>query len=328
MVQKTRPGRPAFGALDAEVAERMKQESQESSKGATAGGVADETGPVGSRNGGLGRAELYDPVPGGMVAGLIRRKFLVLGGLLAGLVLGGATILYQSPVYESRALFRVAYVGGSQVESPATLVAEMKARHHLGVWGPAPPVPSRIRSVQLRPGNGLIEISAIGPNAASARTTLQAALNQVLLEEQAQYEQALATLKRRLTAVQAVLTRSDRAPFAPVRGAAGDHPSQSDSISPALGWAAAGLGSLEQQITNLDAKLSPLSSRPPRAVVGPTVPIRPIRPRPVLYMLLGVVGGVVFGIILAALADWFSVAGPALRVAVCDGRKSRRAHSE
>jgi uncharacterized protein involved in exopolysaccharide biosynthesis len=263
-----------------------------------------------------------------MVAGLIRHKFLVLGGLLAGLALAGAAILTQSPVYESRALFRIAYVGGAQVESPPTLVAEMKARHHLGTWGPAPRVPSRIRSVQLRPENGLIEITAVGPNAASARTTLQAALNQVLLEEQAQYEQAFAALKRRLTAVQAVLTRLNRAPFALARGAADNHSSQSDSISPALGWTAAGLGSLEQQITNLDAKLSPLSNQPPHAVAGPTVPVRPIRPRPLLYMLLGVVGGVIFGIILAALADWFSAAGPALRVAACSGRESRRAHSE
>ncbi len=302
----------------------MKQESQESSQSAMAGSIAGEAGSVGPRNGGPGGAELYAPVPGGMVAGLIRHKFLVLGGLLAGLALAGAAILTQSPVYESRALFRIAYVGGAQVESPPTLVAEMKARYHLGTWGPAPRVPSRIRSVQLRPENGLIKITAIGPNAASARTTLQAALNQVLLKEQVQYEQALAALKRRLTAVQAVLTRLDRVPFAPARGAADDHSSQSDSISPALGWTAAGLGSLEQQITNLDAKLSPLSNRPPRAVVGPTVPVRPIRPRPVLYMLLGVVGGMVFGIILAALADWFSAAGPALRVAAC----GRRAHSE
>lgn len=247
--------------------------------------------------------------------GLIRHKFLVLGGLLAGVALAGAAILTQSPVYESRALFRIAYVGGAQVESPPTLVAEMKARYHLGTWGPTPQVLSRIRSVQLRPENGLIEITAVGPNAALARATLQAALNQVVLEEQAQYEQAVAALKKRLTAVQAVLTRLNRVPFAPVRGAADDHPLQSDSISPALGWTAAVLGSLEQQITNLDAKLSPLSSRPPRAVAGPTVPVRPIRPRPVLYMLLGVVGGVVFGIILAALADWFIAAGPALRAA-------------
>ena len=61
-----------------------------------------------------------------------------------------------------------------------------------------------------------------------------------------------------------------------------------------------------QQIANLEGSLSDIQTRPTAILREPTLPISPKKPRPFLYIILAVAAGIVIGIFIALIAEFFT----------------------
>lgn len=255
---------------------------------------------------------------GSAIAVVIRHWRLALVGLVVSIGLAGGAAIYQKPVYESRALLSPGQVGGMPLTSAAKLVAVLKARYGVGLWQSSSASLPKITSVHLDSNSGLISMVAADRTGAGAADFLEHKVHEIMRAQLVRYGEATTLLIKRRTAVEAALHRLSRAlpsgSPVPRSGVSRQAPLTT------VGWTAEAVASLESQLTDLDIKTSGLQSVPPGISAGPTHPKYPVRPRPKLYLAIGVVGGVIFALFLVAVAERLISNGPPIREEIRGGK--------
>ncbi|MHB1240537.1 MAG: Wzz/FepE/Etk N-terminal domain-containing protein [Gammaproteobacteria bacterium] len=235
----------------------------------------------------------------------VRRRWLFLFGLGLAITIASSVAFLQQPMYESRASIVVGRIGGVQLESPVTLAAELRMRYGISERGADSGILPRLVSATSDPLSGMVTVTAIGVTPPSVKKFLEGVLVDVVGKRRPQYDLGMQRLEVRKLWTQKLVRRLEKSfgkedtdKDAKLSGGADD-----SQLSLSRAVVALALISLKKQLTDLDRNTEKTQSEPTHVAVGPTLDPQPVSPQPELDLFIGVVGGVLFGIMLVVGAE-------------------------
>lgn len=251
---------------------------------------------------------------------LRRRRTLFFIFVGVALLLAGALIQWMSPVYESRVVLQIGHVSGNIVlESASVLVERLTEKYRIkdGTEGPRP-LPQLV-SVKVNKGApDVVTLTARAHTPEEAQAYLSGVATILQAEHDAVYQESI--LQQRARAAQVTLrieqlqkhqkTLDDNAALKSI-----------DSTQRALllqdrSKVLQEIRLFDQELAALQLGLSKLQTMPTRLLRDPTLSIRPLQPRPLLYLVLALAGGMIFGAIGVFIAEYFAQARQRLRTSV------------
>ena len=241
---------------------------------------------------------------------IARHKWLVLSIILLCLALGWLVGVFTKPVYESRAVVSIGQVNGvGQLEGPKALVQRLREEYRVRDSTEGAIVPPFVSDVAFSKagGDNIIVIKARGDTAAQANQFLNGVTAKLLREHQRLYDGVRRKLQDRLDSLlrqqnnihQEFTVIDDR-----IRALGNTDPSLGATLTLEKSSLMEQLPTLEENISSLQLKLSSVQSSPTTLMRNPTVPIGAVKPRPVLYIVLAGMFGIVLGIFAAFAAQF------------------------
>ncbi|MEQ6340345.1 MAG: Wzz/FepE/Etk N-terminal domain-containing protein [Gammaproteobacteria bacterium] len=238
---------------------------------------------------------------------IVKRKKMIIGSLLLSLLLVGAWIAITKPVYESRAVLGIGQVG--PLESPQLLVQRLKEEYRIKDDSEGEqkfPLIKEAKTMEKTLANG-IEITAQAHSAAEAQKFLADVTTKVLRQHLKLYDMArneqqkqLESLEKQKDQVEQVLIllRSR------VTSVAGSDAALAGLLALEQDRLLQQLPQIEQQQAAVRLAMSELQSRPTILLRQPTLPAKPVKPKPALYLALAAVLGLMLGVFGAFFAEF------------------------
>ena len=248
---------------------------------------------------------------------LIKRKKILFVSLLAVVLLVGAMTFFMKPVYESRAVIQVAQIGKDSqfIEPPASLVWRLKEKYRVDDESEGRRKLPYVESVSVDKRNAAAEdviiITSHANSAAEARDFLNGIVQHLLQEHRSVFDKALKERKKQFDELvrQIDSTQAQNAALSErIRMLTSQIPSVAAVLTLEKTRIMAELPDLLQRRGELEFALSSVKSRATRVIRKPTLPVKPVKPRIGLYMVLSVLLGLVLGVFAVFFSEVLSKA--------------------
>ena len=255
---------------------------------------------------------------------LRRRRAVFFGIVLAALATAIALIIFMPPVYESRAVLQIGQVGGvgkeggaMLVEPPGVLVERLNEEYRVNDKSEGKREFPLIASVTLNKGQqDIVTITARAHSINDAQRYLTTVIGKVQREHEQWLQEAVKQQHTRLDVLGDRMTLSHQHMQALNESIARlkvSDPLQAAVLLQEKSKFLQELPSMEQEQALLNLSLSRLQTVPTRFLREPTTPISPERPRPVLYLSLALIIGVMFGAMAVFTTEFVTNARQRLR---------------
>lgn len=256
---------------------------------------------------------------------LRRRRAVFFGIVLAAMATAIALIIFMPPVYESRAVLQIGQVGGvgkeggaMRVESPGILVERLNEEYRVNDKSEGKREFPLIASVTLNKGQqDIVTITARAHSVDDAQRYLTTVIGKVQSEHEQWLQEAVKQQHTRLDVLGDRMTLSHQHMQALNESIARlkvSDPLQAAVLLQEKSKFLQELPSMEQEQALLNLSLSRLQTVPTRFLREPTTPISPEQPRPVLYLSLALIIGVMLGAMAVFIAEFITNARQRLRV--------------
>jgi uncharacterized protein involved in exopolysaccharide biosynthesis len=247
-----------------------------------------------------------------------RRKSIFLAVWLTAITSAAALSFVLRPVYEGRVVVEIGKVGGSLVVEEASAVVRW-LKEEYGVDDPdrrgALP---RLDSIEHSPksGQNILVLRVRDLSTDGAQEFLNGVASRLAERHQKLYDEASSAQQTRLRdlGVEIVALQNQVNLLEKLTKDLDDR-GQAAVVAVERGGLLGALAKLRDQRASLELSLSAMQSYPTRLVGKPAVSNDPVRPRPALYLSLGVVLGLLLGVFAAFVAEFLANArgGKALR---------------
>ena len=255
---------------------------------------------------------------------LRRRRAVFFGIVLAALATAIALIIFMPPVYESRAVLQIGQVGGvgkeggaMLVEPPGVLVERLNEEYRVNDKSEGKREFPLIASVTLNKGQqDIVTITARAHSINDAQRYLTTVIGKVQREHEQWLQESVKQQHTRLDVLGDRMTLSHQHMQALNESIARlkvSDPLQAAVLLQEKSKFLQELPSMEQEQALLNLSLSRLQTVPTRFLREPTTPISPERPRPVLYLSLALIIGVMFGAMAVFTTEFVTNARQRLR---------------
>lgn len=232
---------------------------------------------------------------------LCKRKWIIAGVLGLSVAIACLHVYSIRPIYESTATLQVGFVGpiGSAgsgfLEQPAMFAERVKEKYNISA------------SVD-RTTNSVVLI-AYGSTAVETQKSLSDVITAVLQEHDRVYSEAHSLQKKRLSSLQQQIKAIDgEVNYYEMRIGKLQSMSSASNDKIELAWEKDRLtrlrADLERQASELGLTMTPIATRPTQVLKEPTLPIRPVTPKPAYEVTIASLGGIVFGIFAAICIEF------------------------
>lgn len=248
---------------------------------------------------------------------IAKRKRLILITVAVILSLVGAWLLFAKPVYESRAVLGVGQVG--PIESPQLIVQRLREEHRVkdrSEGAQTLPAVTEVKTMEKVLANG-VEIIAQAHEAQAAQHFLAEVVAKVMKRHQKLFDVGRAEQTKQLEALQQEAERIEQSLALiehRISALVGSEASLAGLLTLQKDLLVQRLPQIAQQQTTLRLAMSELQSTPTVVLRTPTLPIEPVSPKPVLYMALAGVVGLMLGIFGAFFAEFIGKTRQQLQV--------------
>ena len=238
---------------------------------------------------------------------IAKRKRLILITVAVILSLVGAWLLIAKPIYESRAVLGVGQVG--PIESPQLIVQRLREEHRVkdrSEGAQILPAITEVKTMEKLLPNG-VEIIAQAHEAQAAQQFLTQVVAKVIKRHQKLFDVGRAEQTKQLEALQQEAERIEQSLALiehRISALVGSEASLAGLLTLQKDLLVQRLPQIAQQQTTLRLAMSELQSTPTVVLRTPTLPIEPVSPKPVLYMTLAGVVGLMLGIFGAFFAEF------------------------
>jgi len=241
---------------------------------------------------------------------IVKRKRLILITVAVILLLMGAWLLVVKPVYESRAVLGVGQgAQGAQVEAPQLLVQRLKEEYRVkdGSEG-AQTLPglTAVKTMEKSLANG-VEMIVQAHGAQAAQQYLAEIVAKIIKRHQRLYDLGRAEQMKQMESLQRESDRIEQSLALiehRISALVGSEASLAGLLTLQKDLLLQRLPQIAQQQTTLRLAMSELQSTPTFMLRTPTLPIKPVSPKPMLYMMLAGVVGLMLGIFGAFFAEF------------------------
>ncbi len=241
---------------------------------------------------------------------IAKRRRLVSITVAVILLLVGAWLLIVKPVYESRTVLGMGQVGQvGQVETPQLLVQRLKEEYRVkdqSEGGQKLPAIKEVKTMEKSLANG-VEIIVQAHEPQEAQKFLIEVVAKVIKRHQKLFDVGRAEQTKQLEALQQEAERIEQALVLiehRISALVGSEASLAGLLTLQKDLLLQRLPQIAQQQTTVRLAMSELQSTPTFMLRTPTLPIEPISPKPVLYMTLAGVVGLMLGIFGAFFAEF------------------------
>jgi uncharacterized protein involved in exopolysaccharide biosynthesis len=240
---------------------------------------------------------------------LLRRKAILLAVLLVALGIAGTLGFVSKPVYESRAVLEIGKVGGSlTLEEVSAVVRWLREEYALDNPDRRGDLP-RVDSVDHSPktGQNILILTVRDRSADGAHIFLNGVAGRLIERHRKLYDEARSAQEVRLRDLNAeIVALQDQANLLGNLTKRLEDRGQAAVVAVELGALLGTLATLRNQRTSLALSLSAMQSYPTRLVGEPILSQGPVRPKPVLYLLIGAVVGLLLGVFSVFFAEFVS----------------------
>ena len=247
---------------------------------------------------------------------IAKRKRLILITVAVILLLVGAWLLIAKPVYESRAVLGLGQVGQvaqvaqvAQVEAPQLLVQRLKEEYRVKDQSEGEqkfPAIKEVKTMEKSLANG-VEIIVQAHEPQEAQKFLTDVVAKVIKRHQKLFDMGRAEQIKQMESLQQEYERIEQALVLiehRISALVGSEASLAGLLTLQKDLLLQRLPQLAQQQATLRLAMSELQSTPTFMLRTPTLPIEPVSPKPVLYMTLAGVVGLMLGIFGAFFAEF------------------------
>ncbi len=244
---------------------------------------------------------------------VIKRKKMIIGSLLLTLLLVGAWLAITKPVYESRAVLGIGQVVQMgqvvQVEASQLLVQRLKEEYRVKDESEGEqkfPMIKEVKTMEKSLPNG-VEIIAQAYEPQVAQKFLTDVVTKVIKKHRTLFDIGRTEQQRQLDSLQNEHDRIEQALSLiehRVSSLVGSEASLAGLLTLQKDLLLQRLPQIEQQQIVVRLAMSELQSRPTTLLRQPTLPINPVKPKPVLYLALATVLGLMLGIFGAFFAEF------------------------
>ncbi len=244
---------------------------------------------------------------------VIKRKKMIIGSLLLTLLLVGAWLAITKPVYESRAVLGIGQVVQMgqvvQVEASQLLVQRLKEEYRVKDESEGEqkfPMIKEVKTMEKSLPNG-VEIIAQAYEPQVAQKFLTDVVTKVIKKHRTLFDIGRTEQQRQLDSLQNEHDRIEQALSLiehRVSSLVGSEASLAGFLTLQKDLLLQRLPQIEQQQIVVRLAMSELQSRPTTLLRQPTLPINPVKPKPVLYLALATVLGLMLGIFGAFFAEF------------------------
>jgi uncharacterized protein involved in exopolysaccharide biosynthesis len=240
---------------------------------------------------------------------MVRRKGVVLAALLLGVAATAALSFVPQPVYESRAVLEIGRVGGSLlVEDPTVLVRRLREEYGIDHPKRRNALP-RLDSVehQAKSGQYIVVLKARDHSAEGAHNFLESVVSGVIERHRNLYGEVRNSQDARLRDLDSEIgaMQTQVSLLANLTKELNDR-GQAAVVAVERGKLLETLATLRGQRMGLLLSLSTIQSHPTRLIGEPNRSEDPVKPKPVLYLALGVTLGLLLGVFAAFFAEFLS----------------------
>ncbi|MFN2349577.1 MAG: Wzz/FepE/Etk N-terminal domain-containing protein [Thioalkalivibrio sp.] len=243
---------------------------------------------------------------------LNRRRWMIAGATVLCVLAAVMYSLVATPVYESRSVVQIGKVASiGPVENPDEMVQRLLQAYKVGddtEGGREMPYVEAI-SLNKRDADHVLTISARAETSQEASRFLSEVVEKVLSEHQGWFDQATAVLKSRLDFVNAQ-SQAFESQIAVIQDEMDKvreiNPVQASVLAVESGKLMTQLPDLEDRRVNVQLSLLDSRSYPTSLLRAPTLTVKPIQPRPKLYVAIALVLGLMLGIFAAFFAEFLS----------------------
>lgn len=236
-----------------------------------------------------------------------KRRRLILLTVIVILLLMGTWLLMAKPVYESRAVLGVGQVGS--IESPQLIVQRLREEHRVKDRSEGPqalPAITEVKTMEKLLANG-IEIISQAHEAQAAQQFLTVVVAKIMKRHQKLFDVGRAEQAKQLESLQHEAERIQQSLDLiehRISALVGSEASLAGLLTLQKDLLLQRLPQIAQQQTTLRLAMSELQSTPTFVLRPPTLPVDPVSPKPVLYMTLAGVVGLMLGILGAFFAEF------------------------
>ena len=256
---------------------------------------------------------------------LQRRRAVFFGVVLVGLALAIALIVLMPPVYESRAVVQIGHVGGigkeggiTPVEPAGVLVERLNEEYRVNDVSEGKREFPLVANVALNKGQqDIVTITARAHTVGEAQRYLTTVIGKVQGEHELWLQEAVKQQRTRLDLLIDRMTQAHRHMSALDESIAKlklNNPLQAAVLLQEKSKFFQELSSMEQEQAVLNVSVSRLQTLSTRFLREPTTPISAERPRPVLYLSLALIIGVMLGAMAVFIAEFVTNARKRLRM--------------
>ncbi len=255
---------------------------------------------------------------------LHRRRALFFGVVLAALAAAIALIVFLPPVYESRVVMQIGQIGGlgkdsgaTPVEAPGVLVERLNEEYRVNDVSEGKRDYPLVANVSVNKGQPtIVTLTARAHTVAEARSYLVTVVGKVQREHDQLWQEITSQQRARLDLIaeRAQRMRQQMQSLTDTLSALkSSSPAQSALLAQEKSKMLLELPLLEEEQSALSMSMSRLQTLPTRLLREPTTPMSPERPRPVLYLSLALIIGVMLGTMAVFIAEFVTNARRRLR---------------
>ena len=244
---------------------------------------------------------------------IVKRKWLVFITVAMALSMVGAWLLIVKPVYESRTVLGIGQIGPmgavGPLETPQLLVQRLKEEYRVKDQSEGEtilPAVKDVKTMEKTLPNG-VEIFAQAHDAQDAQKFLAEVVAKVIKRHQKLFDLGRSEQNRQLESLQKESERIEQALALiehRISALVNNEASLAGLLTLQKDLLLQRLPQIAQQQNTLRLAMSELQSTPTFALRQPTLPMMPVTPKPVLYMVLAGVVGLMLGIFWAFFAEF------------------------
>jgi len=241
---------------------------------------------------------------------LLRRRLLILGLTVLCVAVAILYSILATPVYESRAVVLIGKAASiGPVENPDEMVQRLRQDYRVGDESEGEREMPYVEAISLnkREADAVVTISARAETPQEASQFLGQVVDGLLEEHETWFKQTVRLLRDRMDTLvaqsqafesQIVLIQEEMERVREV------NPVQASVLAVESGKLIAQLPGLEGRLNLLQLDLLDSRSYPSKLLRAPTVAVKPIQPRPKLYLAISLVLGLMLGVFAAFFAEF------------------------